>query len=398
MSNKLRELIEYSIKNVQYYRDLNLYPKCNIEDFPLLTKTTVQNNPHSLISDHELPNLNSLLVKSSSGSSGIPTSVYWSQNGYLQSMRSLWKCRIKFHDIYPTSMGLDFTNQSIDPNNWFSIKKNLISACGWIIDDYSKIEKLLYYVNHLNIEWIYIQPYIAMKLMSYIKENNITLPKSLRYVEFVGEILSNEVRNEAQRIFNVPIANMYGSEEMNGIAYECPYGTMHVLDDNVFVETLDKDEGEIIITSLTNYAMPMLRYRQGDIVVLGEKNNCSCGCNGLTIKSILGRSYEIINTHQGLINPYILTSVMEFVNRQTASQIKQYKFIWDSRAKKMYLYIKCESNIEEVRHSIKVLVRTKLLENSLPIELKDILFKKDMPREFGKYSILKIIGKEDAYV
>lgn len=80
MPNRVNGIIEHSIKNVDYYRNLGLKPSCNIESFPVLTKKILQDNPGSLLSDDELSNINNLLIKSSSGSSGIPTSVYWSQD------------------------------------------------------------------------------------------------------------------------------------------------------------------------------------------------------------------------------------------------------------------------------------------------------------------------------
>ena len=394
MPNRVNGIIEYSIKNVDYYRNLGLKPNCSIESFPVLTKKVLQDSPGSLLSDDELSNINNLLIKSSSGSSGMPTSVYWSQNGYMQSMRTLWKKRIKFHSIYPNSMELKFTNSSLDTDQWLDIKKNGMSVSRSILNDHSKIEKLFYYINRLNIEWMYIQPYVAVNLMTFIRENRVLLPPSLRYLEFAGEMLPSEVREEAQKVFNVPVANMYGSEEMNGIAYECPYGVMHVLQDNVWVETSQKDEGEIIITSLTNYAMPLLRYKQGDIVVLDRITNCKCGCSGLVIKSILGRSYENIAVGNSQINPYILITVMEHVNNQTGRHIKQYKFVWYAHSKQMHLYIKSDLDGIEIMGIIKALVQRKLIEISITMDLQHIRFVKEMPTEFGKYSILKIVDEE----
>lgn len=394
MSYKLSEIIRHSVLNVEYYRRLHLCPECKIEEIPLLTKSEIQNNVHSLISDSDLSNLGNLLIKSSSGSSGIPTAVYWSQNGYIQSMRSLWKRRIKFYNISPCSIELNFTNSSINTNNWYSIRKNVISASRIILDDNEKMEQLFYYINHLKVEWIYIQPYVALKAMSFIKNNKISLPKSLRYIEFVGEILSDEIRQNVSELFNVPIANMYGSEEMNGIAYECPQGNMHVLDDNVFIETEYKNEGEIFITSLTNYTMPLLRYKQGDIVELSHETKCKCGYGGLIIKTIFGRTYEIIDLEKCKINPYILISIMEYVNRQTGEYIKQYKFLWNHDTKAIQLYILCSSNVTEIRKNIKEYIVKKLSEISLFIHIEDIIFIEEMPKEFGKYSIIKFVGKE----
>lgn len=393
MKSKLSNIIQYSAQNVEYYRNLQFSPKSNIKDIPLLTKSELQDKTRLLINDRDSYNIDKLLAKSSSGSSGIPTTVYWSQDGYMQSMRSLWKRRVKFHNIKPYSIELDFTNNTLDAINWYSLRKNGISVSRLIIDDEEKLEKLFYYINNIEVEWIYIQPYVTAKLMSFIKNNNVKIPKSLRYIEFVGEILSNEIRQSASELFKVPVANMYGSEEMNGIAYECPYGNLHILNDNVFVETEYENEGEIIITNLNNYTMPLLRYRQGDVIELLPENKCACGQEGRIIRSILGRSYEVINLNKCKINPYILISIMEHVNSQIGGYINQYKFVWYSKTEKIYLYIKCSLKNFNKEKMISIII--KQLDNIyLKINWKNIIFVKEIPKEFGKYSILKIIENE----
>ena len=67
---------------------------------------------------------------------------------------------------------------------------------------------------------------------------HVPAPKNLRYIESVGEILSEDIRKKAMVLFNIPITNFYGSEEFNGIAYETSPHRLEVVYENVYSQPL----------------------------------------------------------------------------------------------------------------------------------------------------------------
>lgn len=111
---------------------------------------------------------------------------------------------------------------------------------------------------------------MAALLSHFIKENNMSVPKSLKYIELTGELLLDSDRNLIEDVFHIRPINMYGTNETNGIAIECNHGNLHILEDNVIVEVLKNgmpvmdEEGDIFVTCLNNYAMPFIRYETGD--------------------------------------------------------------------------------------------------------------------------------------
>ena len=125
---------------------------------------------------------------------------------------------------------------------------------------------------------------------------------------------------------------MYGSEEMNGIAYECPEHHMHVLGDNVFVEIMNEyeilrcGEGESIITNLNNYAMPLIRYNQGDIIKTNSSNICLSNTN--VIYNICGRKIQEVDFGGGAVNAFAFSEVISTVNNQLDDVIINYQFIY----------------------------------------------------------------------
>ena len=99
--------------------------------------------------------------------------------------------------------------------------------------------------------------------------------------------------------------NSYGLSEMcgPGVAFECPYKNgMHIWEDAFLVEILDPltlepikpgETGELVITTLTREAMPILRYRTKDLTSLIE-DQCECGRTHRRIRRITGRSDDMI--------------------------------------------------------------------------------------------------------
>ena len=87
----------------------------------------------------------------------------------------------------------------------------------------------------------------------------------LRAVFVTGEVCYPHDREAITSYFGVPVADGYGSREAGFIAHECPLGSMHITAENVIVEIIDNtgepvpvgETGEIVVTHLDTYAMPL---------------------------------------------------------------------------------------------------------------------------------------------
>lgn len=106
----------------------------------------------------------------------------------------------------------------------------------------------------------------------------------LRGVFTTAEKLYPEQREVISRVFSCHVFDCYGSSEVQNIAAECPSGRMHVNADFVVVETDDAataapgSPAPFLLTSLRNYAMPFIRYRNEDCGEL-DGGTCDCGNN-----------------------------------------------------------------------------------------------------------------------
>lgn len=108
--------------------------------------------------------------------------------------------------------------------------------------------------------------------------------RPLRGVFTTAEKLYPQQREVISRVFSCRVFDCYGSSEVQNIAAECPAGRMHVNADFVVVETDDSSPraagapAPFLLTSLRNYAMPFIRYRNEDCGEL-EEGTCDCGSN-----------------------------------------------------------------------------------------------------------------------
>jgi phenylacetate-CoA ligase len=138
-------------------------------------------------------------------------------------------------------------------------------------------------------------PSNARALCRLSKRRPVRLP-DLEAVLTYGEPLSSDVRSACRETWGVPVHDVYGCEEVGYVALQCPaHEHYHAQSESVVVEVLDErgrpcrpgQVGEVVLTSLHNFAMPMIRYAIGDYAEVGAP--CPCGRGLPVLKRIFGR-------------------------------------------------------------------------------------------------------------
>ncbi|MBM4245280.1 MAG: phenylacetate--CoA ligase family protein [Deltaproteobacteria bacterium] len=141
-----------------------------------------------------------------------------------------------------------------------------------------------------------------------------------RFVVSGGELLTTPLRDRIARL-GAPIHDTYGCNEVNLIAWQCPRGagTYHVCDDALLLEVLGPDDrpvavgepGEVVVTSLHAHAMPVLRYRLGDVAVRGP-DRCPCGAPFSTLLAIGGRTFDTFPLENGVaLHPWEILAAID---------------------------------------------------------------------------------------
>ncbi len=127
-----------------------------------------------------------------------------------------------------------------------------------------------------------------------------------------AEPWSEEMRRQIEGTFNATAYDIPGLTEMGGVGtvgFECPKRNgLHMWEDCYIVEVIDPEtgevvddgeEGEIVYTSLVGEAMPLIRYRSGEVSAVVSREKCECGVEHMTIKRIRGRTDDMI-IHKGV--------------------------------------------------------------------------------------------------
>jgi phenylacetate-CoA ligase len=141
---------------------------------------------------------------------------------------------------------------------------------------------------------------------------------------FGGEPWTEELRIEIERVLGLRAMNFYGLSEMcgPGVAAECLVARsgLHVQEDHFLVEVVDPDgdgpaaagsAGELVLTTLTKEALPLIRYRTGDLVSITEEP-CQCGRTTVRLMELRGRRDDMliirgVNVHPSQVEHVLLS-------------------------------------------------------------------------------------------
>ncbi len=155
---------------------------------------------------------------------------------------------------------------------------------------------------------VYVESYVdgAAEFARYLLRSGRQVPPPRGIVTSAG-VLQPAVRQVIESGLRARVLNRYGSREVGDAACSCPEGEpLHISPRTHFVEILDEQgtpcppgvEGEMHITLLTNFSMPLVRYRIGDRAAMTDEP-CACGRHSPRLACVSGRSNEYLTASDG---------------------------------------------------------------------------------------------------
>jgi phenylacetate-CoA ligase len=121
----------------------------------------------------------------------------------------------------------------------------------------------------------------------------------LRTIFLTAEQITPFQKRLIAEVTGARVVDEYGASECGVVAFECAHGGLHVSDENLLVETVDAGRGpEVVVTTLANDLMPLIRYRVGDLAEQGE-GPCSCGRGLSVLGSLIGRTADQLTNAGG---------------------------------------------------------------------------------------------------
>ena len=315
---KLKHLLQFSYTNVPYYKSMfeesGLVPE-NIKTYSdfiklaILTKKDIQDNPAKLLSEKH--DINKLVKNASGGSTGVPTIFYQDlkrndlRKGYVLRHDSWtgWSIGDKTALIWGADKDI-----SDDINIKSRIQNYLISKQIWLNAFDLSVDNIIAFASKLKKYKPALIIGYSNALYTFFKvlqEKNISIPKPKGIIA-TAETLYQWQKDIIENVSGSKVFNRYGSREMGLICSECNFHNgMHINAENLFIEIINDGKpvpkgqtGEVVVTDLLNYGMPLIRYNMEDLASFSEFQ-CDCGRGLPLIKKVQGRTSDIILTQDG---------------------------------------------------------------------------------------------------
>lgn len=309
---RLQATLNRVYKNVTCYRnkfnELGILPEDirSLADFaklPFTTKDDLRlNYPYGMFA---VPLREVVRIHSSSGTTGKPTVVGYTKNDIKTwsnlVARFMTAAGVTHDDVVQIAFGYGmFTGAFGLHYGAETIGASVIPMSG------GNTERQIMIMQDYKTSVLVCTPSYAITLADRMEQMGVD-PKglSLRVGLFGGEPWSEAMRREIEARLCISATDNYGLSEIigPGVAGECRNKCgMHIFEDAFIPEIIDPDTGavlppgsvgELVLTTLTKEAFPMIRYRTRDITSL-DYSPCSCGRNLVRMKKTMGRSDDML--------------------------------------------------------------------------------------------------------
>ena len=313
---RVQRLVKHAYEQVPFYREryqsAGVHPEDikSLEDFealPFLTRQDVRDNWKRMVAQN-FPR-QELQKSETGGSTGEPIHFFLEGSFWWRNAANVFRLR-----------------------DWRGVQEGEKAAWIWPADpeempDWSwrrRLETQIKQERYLNafdlteesmrdfasmlVRW---QPALLKSLPSaisffarYLKEWGVTEIRP-RCIEVTSEKLTDPQRELVEEVFDCKVSDKYSSREVGAMAYPCEVGGFHVSADVRYLEIVADDKvvlpgqmGEVVVTSLNQFAMPFIRYKKGDVAVY-EPGHCSCGRKLPCLKEVVGRTNEFLVSADG---------------------------------------------------------------------------------------------------
>jgi phenylacetate-coenzyme A ligase PaaK-like adenylate-forming protein len=328
--NCAQSMLEYAARNVPYYRNVlkekhisgnDVSPWELIGTLPIATKDLFRSNFDDFLSD-EYRNTKKIFFYHTGGSTGQPARIA------VDDLYLNFRWAVIYYNLTWIGYTLGDCHGFIYGSNLDAKEQCSLRQRGqhWMMNSfhvnafYFDNKSLKSFANRCirkKPKFIIGYSSALMEFVKYVENNN--LPVQFDFIESTAEFISDEARQKLEEVFHCKVYDRYGCREVGNIAHECAFRNgLHINWQSVSLEIVNKGKypwlgqeyGDIVITSLRNKGMPLIRYFVGDI---GKIEDAECPCGMASPRLYLGgtRSIDILYTTDGVMvsaSPLSLTT------------------------------------------------------------------------------------------
>jgi len=322
---RLKYITNFAYNNTRFYRSLydshgikpgRIRSYSGFERLPTISRLDIiANYPHNITTK-----IRENSKSSTSGSSGTPLEIAFdslSRNHYDAIF-----ARAMFGAGYKLGNKLAFFHWKNRPLKWHEklgiFHKDILSMS-------ERSDIILKRLEHLKPHTMYCFASHFKILFEQMKETGKFI--SPRTIIITGDSVSPSFKREIKETLSCNILEQYAMTEFEVVAWECKEGGYHINDDSVHLET-GKGK-EVLLSSLWNKKMPLIRYETGDMAHLSH-DSCDCGRGLNMINRLDGRKDDIIRIGNVSVSPAVLSAYVE-TGDEFYRYVRQYKVIQNGK-------------------------------------------------------------------
>jgi phenylacetate-CoA ligase len=389
----LNALLKHAVENVPYYSEVvasKKDQKLSLDDFPILEKDIIRNRRDQLIAKGF--NVKNLIPYASSGSSGAQTTVYMTkqEQSILRGILTHWWEWSGYRIGKPIiQTGMATKRSKLKLLKDFLFRTHYVYAFSFTDDELKAIcDKMQQKTNHY-----FLAGYASSLnvIAEYALQNNYSI--QLRGVISLGDKLFDQYRKNVKAAFQTQVLDTYGSNEGFMIATQNDTPYYYMLSPHVFVEIVDDknnpvadgEMGHIIVTRLDAYAMPLIRYRIGDLGIKLPKDKYPTNRKYRypLLEKVVGRETDVVQLpDQRKLIVHSFTGIFEYI-----AEIKQFKVIQENLEGITIEYIEGNGFTTAALDKAEKELKSKIKDNQFAIEFVRVDY--IAPSKSGKPQIVE---------
>ena len=298
----------------QLFKQLSFDPKTvsstdALHQLPLLTKADIRKNIESLTAGGHGP----LARYNTGGSSGEPLIFYMGKGRKSHDVAAKWRATrwwgVDIGDSElvvwgsPVELGAQDRVRRLRDG---LLRSRLLPAFEMSPQN---LDRFVEAIRITRPTMLFGYPSSLSLIAKHALHNSIALNRlGIKVVFVTSEKLYDEQQAIISEVFGCPVANGYGARDAGFIAHQCPEGNLHISAEDIIVETIRPDghpaaggeAGEIVVTHMATADFPFLRYRTGDMGILGDEP-CVCGRSLPVLKEVQGRTTDFVVARDGTV-------------------------------------------------------------------------------------------------
>lgn len=281
----------------------------DLQRLPFMTKPTIRENADTLRAEDAV----GLMRYNTGGSSGEPLIFYIGKERKSHDIAAKWRATrwwgVDIGDpevvLWGSPIELGAQDRVRAVRDRF-LRTTLLPAFE-MSDD--KVRGMLTTIRSLRPRMLFGYPSAFAHIAEKARSWGIPMDDLGIKVAFVtSEMLYDHQKTSITEVFGCPVANGYGSRDAGFIAHQCSHGSLHLSAEDIIVEIIDSEgrpvvpgvAGEIVVTHTATRGFPFVRYRTGDVAVMG-RHECGCGVRLPVLSQVQGRTTDFVVAADGTV-------------------------------------------------------------------------------------------------